>query len=254
MAYYGGPDPYAFRELMGALKSQGDAMASSMDKLGDSVAKGIYAYRKRKEEQSIDMTAEATAAGLDWEGKAEGKKVSLWDMERGGLRQKMELKKLGLDQKRMDVAIEAALLSMAKTRLEMKVLRANNRMTFFIDSLLGGDDEEPIGGDGGAAASGSGGSSRRQIAVTSRAKAFADKIGRNVPGYVAAKPADVPAVESSIGVPVAAQAAHRGQAKKPAGSQGSSASRPEPEPLVPLVRQPDSPFDFDSVLGGAAGL
>ena len=75
MANYGGPDPYAFRELMMALKSQGDAMASGMDKLGDSVAKGIYAYRKRKEEQSIDMTAEATAAGLDWEGKAEGKKV-----------------------------------------------------------------------------------------------------------------------------------------------------------------------------------
>jgi len=102
MANYGGPDPYAFRELMGALKSQGDAMASGMDKLGDSVAKGIYAYRKRKEEQGIDMTAEATAAGLDWEGKAEGKKVSLFDV------------------KRMGLAERQALLSLAKSRREAK--------------------------------------------------------------------------------------------------------------------------------------
>lgn len=102
MANYGGPDPYAFRELMGALKSQGDAMASGMDKLGDSVAKGIYAYRKRKEEQSIDMTAEATAAGLDWEGKAEGKKVSLFDVKRMGLAERL------------------ALLSLAKSRREAK--------------------------------------------------------------------------------------------------------------------------------------
>ena len=102
MANYGGPDPYAFRELMGAVKSQGDAMASGMDKLGDSAAKGIYAYRKRKEEQGIDMTAEATAAGLDWEGKAEGKKVSLFDV------------------KRMGLAERQALLSLAKSRREAK--------------------------------------------------------------------------------------------------------------------------------------
>lgn len=102
MANYGGPDPYAFRELMGALKSQGDAMASGMGKLGDSAAKGIYAYRKRKEEQGIDMTAEATAAGLDWEGKAEGKKVSLFDVKRMGLPERQ------------------ALLSLAKTRLEQR--------------------------------------------------------------------------------------------------------------------------------------
>ena len=102
MANYGGPDPYAFRELMGALKSQGDAMASGVDKLGGSVATGIYAYRKRKEEQSIDMTAEAAAAGLDWEGKAEGKKVSLFDV------------------KRMGLAERQALLSLAKSRREAK--------------------------------------------------------------------------------------------------------------------------------------
>lgn len=102
MANYGGPDPYVFRELMGALKSQGDAMASGMDKLGDSAAKGIYGYRKRKEEQGIDMTAEATAAGLDWEGKAEGKKVSLFDVKRMGLPERQ------------------ALLSLAKSRREAK--------------------------------------------------------------------------------------------------------------------------------------
>ena len=102
MANYGGPDPYAFRELLAAVKSQGDAVASGIDKLGDSAAKGIYAFRKRKEEQGIDMTAEATAAGLDWEGKAEGKKVSLFDVKRMGLLEKQ------------------ALLSLAKSRREAK--------------------------------------------------------------------------------------------------------------------------------------
>lgn len=102
MANYGGPDPYAFRDLLAAVKSQGDAVASGIDKLGDSAAKGIYAFRKRKEEQGIDMTAEATAAGLDWEGKAEGKKVSLFDVKRMGLPEKQ------------------ALLSLAKSRREAK--------------------------------------------------------------------------------------------------------------------------------------
>ena len=102
MANYGGPDPYAFRELLAAVKSQGDAVASGIDKLGDSAAKGIYAFRKRKEEQGIDMTAEATAAGLDWEGKADGKKVSLFDVKRMGLPERQ------------------ALLSLAKSRREAK--------------------------------------------------------------------------------------------------------------------------------------
>jgi hypothetical protein len=102
MANYGGPDPYAFRELLAAVKSQGDAMASGIDKLGEAASDGIAAYRKRKEEQGIDMTAEATAAGLDWEGKAEGKKVSLFDV------------------KRMGFAERQALLSLAKSRREAK--------------------------------------------------------------------------------------------------------------------------------------
>ena len=120
MANYGGPDPYAFRELMGAVKSQGDAMASGMDKLGDSVAKGIYAYRKRKEEQSIDMTAEATAAGLEWEGKAEGKKVSLFDV------------------KRMGLAERQALLSLAKSRREAKGYEDAENYEFMHAQATGG--------------------------------------------------------------------------------------------------------------------
>ena len=102
MANYGGPDPYAFRELLNATRAKGEAVTSTIDKLGEVGSKVASAYGTKHGMQKIDMTAEATAAGLDWEGKAEGKKVSLFDV------------------KRMGIPERQALLSLAKSRREAK--------------------------------------------------------------------------------------------------------------------------------------
>ena len=100
MANYGGPDPYAFRELLNATRAKGEAVTRTIDKLGEVGSMVASAYGTKRREQGIDMTAEATAAGLDWEGKAEGKKVSLFDV------------------KRMGIPERQALLSLAKSRRE----------------------------------------------------------------------------------------------------------------------------------------
>ena len=105
MANYGGPDPYAFREMLNATRAKGEAVTSTIDKLGEVGSKVASAYGTKHGMQKIDMTAEAAAAGLDWEGKAEGKKVSLFDVKRRGLPERQ------------------ALLSLAKTRREAKGYR-----------------------------------------------------------------------------------------------------------------------------------
>ena len=102
MANYGGPDPYAFRELLNATRAKGEAVTSTIDKLGEVGSMVASAYGTKHGMQKIDMTDAALEAGLDWEGKAEGKKVSLFDVKRMGLPERQ------------------ALLSLAKSRREAK--------------------------------------------------------------------------------------------------------------------------------------
>lgn len=127
MANYGGPDPYAFRELMNALRAKGDAVSGTIDKLGDTGAELVTKYKTKRREQGIDVTDEALMAGLDWKGKKVdpttgkpiGTRLNLWDAKRMGLEDR------------------AKLLSLAKRRREAKRLGDYDESKFFADTIKG---------------------------------------------------------------------------------------------------------------------
>ena len=135
MANYGGPDPYAFRELMNALRAKGDAVTGTIDKLGDTGAELVTKYKTKRREQGIDVTDDALMAGFDWKGKkvdpktgeSIGTRLNLWDA-----------KHLGLDDR-------VKLLSLAKRRHEVKRLGDYNESKFFADTIK--SRSEALGGD-----------------------------------------------------------------------------------------------------------
>jgi len=159
MANYGGPDPHAFRELMNALRAQGAAVSDTIDKLGDIGAELVTKHKTKRREQGIDVTDEAALAGLDWEGKAEGKKLNLW-----------EAKRLGLEDR-------AKLLSLAKMRREANRLSDYDEIKFFADTITG------HGGGGG-------GDSQAITLTPGLYGDMADVAPRSFPAPLAAEPVD----------------------------------------------------------------
>ncbi len=117
MANYGGPDKYAFQELLDAVRSQGDAVSTTIRDLGETAGRVLEEKGIREREESVDLSKEARAAGLEWEGMDSGKRFTLRDW------------------KKRDPQAQVTLASLAATYRKNKEFEAARTAAEFLDSL-----------------------------------------------------------------------------------------------------------------------
>lgn len=117
MANYGGPDTYAFQELLNAVRSQGDAVSTTIRGLGETAGQVLKEKGIREREESVDLSKEARAAGLEWEGMDSGKRFTLRDW------------------KKRDPQAQVTLASLAATYRKNKEFEAARTAAEFLDSL-----------------------------------------------------------------------------------------------------------------------
>ena len=117
MANYGGPDKYAFQELLNAVRSQGDAVSTTIRDLGETAGRVLEEKGIREREESVDLSKEARAAGLEWEGMDSGKRFTLRDW------------------KKRDPQAQVTLASLAATYRKNKEFEAARTAAEFLDSL-----------------------------------------------------------------------------------------------------------------------